>query len=61
LLPEINVGAASGTFAVSNLGPLGVEQFTAIINPPEAAILAVAVRFLSNLREVLEAPSRLVW
>jgi pyruvate dehydrogenase E2 component (dihydrolipoyllysine-residue acetyltransferase) len=29
------------TFTVSNLGMYGVEQFTAIINPPEAAILAV--------------------
>ena len=29
------------TFTVSNLGMFGVEQFTAIINPPEAAILAV--------------------
>jgi pyruvate dehydrogenase E2 component (dihydrolipoamide acetyltransferase) len=34
-----------GTFTVSNLGMLGVDSFTAIINPPEAAILAVgAVR-----------------
>ena len=32
---------AGGTFTVSNLGPFGVEQFTAIINPPQAAILAV--------------------
>jgi pyruvate dehydrogenase E2 component (dihydrolipoamide acetyltransferase) len=30
-----------GTFTVSNLGMLGVEQFSAVINPPEAAILAV--------------------
>jgi pyruvate dehydrogenase E2 component (dihydrolipoamide acetyltransferase) len=30
-----------GTFTLSNLGMLGVEQFTAIINPPQAAILAV--------------------
>jgi pyruvate dehydrogenase E2 component (dihydrolipoamide acetyltransferase) len=30
-----------GTFTVSNLGMLGVEHFTAVINPPEAAILAV--------------------
>lgn len=30
-----------GTFTVSNLGMFGVEEFTAIINPPEAAILAV--------------------
>jgi pyruvate dehydrogenase E2 component (dihydrolipoamide acetyltransferase) len=29
------------TFTVSNLGMFDVEQFTAIINPPEAAILAV--------------------
>jgi pyruvate dehydrogenase E2 component (dihydrolipoyllysine-residue acetyltransferase) len=30
-----------GTFTVSNLGMFGVEQFNAVINPPEAAILAV--------------------
>ncbi|HZT96551.1 MAG TPA: dihydrolipoamide acetyltransferase family protein, partial [Chloroflexota bacterium] len=30
-----------GTFTVSNLGMYGVDQFTAIINPPESAILAV--------------------
>ena len=30
-----------GTFSVSNLGMMGVEQFDAIINPPQAAILAV--------------------
>lgn len=30
-----------GTFTVSNLGPFGIEQFTAIINPPQVAILAV--------------------
>lgn len=29
------------TFSVSNMGMLDVDQFTAIINPPEAAILAV--------------------
>jgi pyruvate dehydrogenase E2 component (dihydrolipoamide acetyltransferase) len=32
---------AGGTFAVSNLGMLGVDRFTAVINPPHAAILAV--------------------
>jgi len=32
---------SGGTFSISNLGMYGVEQFTAIINPPEAAILAV--------------------
>ena len=30
-----------GTFTVSNLGMFGIEEFTAIINPPQAAILAV--------------------
>lgn len=30
-----------GTFSVSNLGMFGIEQFDAIINPPQGAILAV--------------------
>jgi pyruvate dehydrogenase E2 component (dihydrolipoamide acetyltransferase) len=30
-----------GTFTVSNLGMFGVEQFSAVLNPPQAAILAV--------------------
>jgi pyruvate dehydrogenase E2 component (dihydrolipoamide acetyltransferase) len=30
-----------GTFTITNLGPFGVEQFNAIINPPEAGILAI--------------------
>lgn len=84
-----------GTFTISNLGMFGVDRFTAIINPPEAAILAVgrvkdtpvavdgkveikammsltlssdhrlidgavAGRFLSHLREVLEQPLELL-
>ncbi|WP_219414604.1 dihydrolipoamide acetyltransferase family protein [Pseudonocardia nigra] len=32
---------SGGTFTISNLGMFGVEQFAAVINPPEAAILAV--------------------
>jgi pyruvate dehydrogenase E2 component (dihydrolipoamide acetyltransferase) len=35
--PELS----GGTFTVSNLGMYGIEQFTAIINPPQAAILTV--------------------
>jgi pyruvate dehydrogenase E2 component (dihydrolipoamide acetyltransferase) len=31
-----------GTFTISNLGMFGVDRFTAIINPPQAAILAVS-------------------
>jgi pyruvate dehydrogenase E2 component (dihydrolipoamide acetyltransferase) len=38
LLPD---DMAGGTFTISNLGMFGIEHFTAIINPPEAAILAV--------------------
>ena len=29
------------TFTISNLGMFGIEEFTAIVNPPDAAILAV--------------------
>jgi pyruvate dehydrogenase E2 component (dihydrolipoamide acetyltransferase) len=32
---------ANGTFTISNLGMFGIRHFTAIINPPQAAILAV--------------------
>ena len=39
LMPEDYQG---GTFTISNLGMHGIENFTAIINPPEAAILAVS-------------------
>ncbi len=35
--PELS----SGTFNVSNLGMFGIKRFTAVINPPQAAILAV--------------------
>jgi pyruvate dehydrogenase E2 component (dihydrolipoamide acetyltransferase) len=42
LQPHEYTGA---TFSISNLGMMGIEEFAAIINPPEAAILAVgAVR-----------------
>ncbi|AKF04767.1 pyruvate dehydrogenase complex dihydrolipoamide acetyltransferase [Sandaracinus amylolyticus] len=32
-----------GTFSISNLGMFGIEDFSAVINPPEGAILAVGV------------------
>jgi pyruvate dehydrogenase E2 component (dihydrolipoamide acetyltransferase) len=38
LNPDEYVGA---TFSVSNLGMMGIEEFSAVINPPEGAILAV--------------------
>ena len=38
LKPEEYTGA---TFSISNLGMFGIEEFTAVINPPEGAILAI--------------------
>ena len=38
LQPDEYTGA---TFSISNLGMFGIDEFTAIINPPEAAILAI--------------------
>ena len=38
LKPEEYTGA---TFSISNLGMFGIDEFTAVINPPEGAILAV--------------------
>jgi len=40
LKPEEYTGS---TFSVSNLGMLGIRQFTGVINPPEAGILALGV------------------
>ena len=38
LMPDEFTG---GTFTISNLGMFGIDSFTAVLNPPEAAILAV--------------------
>lgn len=35
LLPQ------GGTFTISNLGMMGIQHFTAVINPPQSCILAV--------------------
>ena len=35
--PEV----AGGTFTISNLGSYGIDEYTAVINPPQAALLAV--------------------
>ncbi len=43
-----------GTFTISNLGMFGIEQFTAIVNPPQAAILAVGR--IAKRHLVLETP-----
>jgi pyruvate dehydrogenase E2 component (dihydrolipoamide acetyltransferase) len=50
--PELS----GATFTVSNLGMLGVTRFTAVINPPQAAILAVGA---ANPRAVVGAERNL--
>lgn len=62
-----------GTFTISNLGPYGVEQFDALINPPEVAILAIgatklkavpsedgSIRALRMMRMTLSVDHRIV-
>jgi len=63
---------AGGTFTVSNMGMLGVDAFTAVLNPPQSAILAVGrvtqvarpgpegVRFVPAMRLTLSADHRSV-
>lgn len=43
-----------GTFTISNLGMFGINHFTAIINPPQAAILAVG----TSVEKVVPNPAR---
>ncbi|MDX6342726.1 MAG: hypothetical protein QOH87_2864 [Trebonia sp.] len=52
---------SGGTFTISNLGMYGVEHFTAIINPPESAILAVGatIREPTVVGDTLEPRYRL--
>lgn len=48
-----------GTFSVSNLGMYGIDEFSAVINPPQAAILAVsAVREEPVVRHGMVAPGK---
>jgi pyruvate dehydrogenase E2 component (dihydrolipoamide acetyltransferase) len=37
----VHADLEGGTFTISNMGMLGVESFSAIITPPQAAVLAV--------------------
>jgi pyruvate dehydrogenase E2 component (dihydrolipoamide acetyltransferase) len=56
----VNTDVKGGTFTISNLGPFGIEQFDAIINAPEAAILAVGATQLEAIpdddREIRSCP-----
>jgi pyruvate dehydrogenase E2 component (dihydrolipoamide acetyltransferase) len=56
LKPEEMTG---GTFSISNLGMYGIEDFSAVINPPEGAILAVgAIREEPVVRDGAIVPGR---
>lgn len=48
IAPEL---LANGTFTVTNLGSLGVESFTPVINPPQVAILGVCA-IQTRIREI---------
>jgi pyruvate dehydrogenase E2 component (dihydrolipoamide acetyltransferase) len=55
------VTAARGTFTVSNLGMLGVTRFDAVVNLPQAAILAVgAVRSVPVVRDEQVVPGHVL-
>lgn len=58
LLPEEYQG---GSFSISNLGMFGIDEFTAVINPPQACILAVGrFRPVLKLTEDEEGNPRLL-
>ena len=49
-----------GTFTISNLGMFGLDEFTAVLNPPEAAILAVGAtqeRVVARAGEMVVRPT----
>ena len=53
---------AGGTITVSNLGSYGIEQFCAIVNPPQAAILAIGAivkKPVVNSRDEIEIGHRM--
>jgi pyruvate dehydrogenase E2 component (dihydrolipoamide acetyltransferase) len=47
---------AGGTFTITNLGMYGVDVFNAIVNPPQAAILAIG-RIADRVVPVNDAPA----
>lgn len=50
---------SGGTFTVSNLGPMGIEHFTPVLNPPEVGILgvcAIGLRAVQKEDEVSHVP-----
>ena len=54
-------GLGQGVFTISNLGMFGVEEFSAIVNPPESAILAAgAVREAVLVRDGAIRPAQVL-
>jgi pyruvate dehydrogenase E2 component (dihydrolipoamide acetyltransferase) len=51
---------SDSTFTISNLGMFGVEHFTAIINPPNAAILAVGAAIKKPVVETVDGKDAIV-
>ncbi|HJX31503.1 MAG TPA: dihydrolipoamide acetyltransferase family protein [Thermodesulfobacteriota bacterium] len=52
---------SGGTFSISNMGMFGVEEFSAIINPPQVAILAVsAVKDKPIIKEGIIQPAKIM-
>jgi pyruvate dehydrogenase E2 component (dihydrolipoamide acetyltransferase) len=52
---------SGGTFSISNMGMFGVEEFLAIINPPQVAILAVsAVKDKPIVKEGVITPAKIM-
>ncbi len=49
-----------GGFTVSNLGALGIESFTAIINPPQAAILAIGAIVDGRMKVTMSCDHRII-
>ena len=49
------------TFTISNLGMFGVEEFTAIVNPPDAAILAVGgIKQVPVVKDAMVVPGNVM-
>lgn len=57
LKPDEYTGA---TFSVSNLGMFGIDEFTAIINPPEAAILAIGAVRETRMKVTMSCDHRVI-
>ncbi len=57
LKPEEYTG---GTFSISNLGMYGIQEFTAVINPPEAAILAVGSLESGQMKLTMSCDHRVI-